>query len=138
MIKKVGIETQTPGIVNHIAAGEYDKGHRMLRQRWHQTTSKLLGKNELDRMCTFSAEQLNQQIREKMKNEPGGFDPEHEFMSATLNVTSAFTLGEYYNCGDKEQIQILKWIETFFANIGDLFLINAVTMGGVFNLKFFF
>ena len=39
-------------------------------------------------------------------------------MSATLNVTSSFTLGEYYNFGDSEQIKILKWIETFFDKLG--------------------
>ena len=126
MIKRVGIETQSPGI-DHIASGAYDKGHRMLRQRWHQTTTKLLGKNELDRMCNFSADQIIVHLKEAMENTPEGIDPVHIFMSATLNVTSAFTLGEYHSFGDKEQIKILKWIKNTFENFESLFLINAVT-----------
>ena len=71
MIKSIGIETQLPG-TNHIASGPYDSHHKMLRQRWHQTTSKLLGKNELDRMCNFASEQLNRQIQHEMENNPQG------------------------------------------------------------------
>ena len=62
-----------------------------------------------------------------MKDNPTGFDPEYVFMNASLNVTSAFCLNESYDFGDSEQLKLLHWIETFFAKIADLFLINAFT-----------
>ena len=62
-----------------------------------------------------------------MRDNPTGFDPEYVFMNASLNVTSAFCLNESYDFGDSEQLKLLYWIETFFAKIADLFLINAFT-----------
>ena len=62
-----------------------------------------------------------------MKTNPNGFDPQLVFMNASLNVTSALCLNEYYDFGDPEQLKLLHWIETFFAKFDDLFLISAFT-----------
>jgi len=40
------------------AAGHYNQNHILLRKRWHAATSKLLGKNKIDEMCDFSANQI--------------------------------------------------------------------------------
>ena len=62
-----------------------------------------------------------------MKENPTGFDPEQVFMNASLNVTSAFCLNESYDFCDSEQLQLLHWIETFFAKLNDMFFIMAFT-----------
>ena len=43
---------------NDKGAGDYDQNHILLRKRWHAATSRLLGKNKIDEMCHFSANQI--------------------------------------------------------------------------------
>ena len=44
---------------NAKGAGDYDQNHILLRKRWHAATSRLLGKNKIDEMCHFSANQIS-------------------------------------------------------------------------------
>lgn len=41
-------------------AGDYDRNHIMLRKIWHAATSRFLGKNKIDEMCNFSANQIGE------------------------------------------------------------------------------
>ena len=54
-ISRSGFWSQT----NEQGAGDYDKNHILLRKRWHAATSRLLGKNKIDEMCHFSANQIS-------------------------------------------------------------------------------
>ena len=40
------------------ASGDYDQHHQFLRSQWHATTSRLLGKKKINRLCDYAAGQL--------------------------------------------------------------------------------
>ena len=94
-----------------VGGGEYDHNHRTLRQRWHQTTTKLMTTDHLHELVNFSARQLVENVEKEMKLKPSGIDPRRTFMNATLNVGSQFMLSDRLDFEDPEQVMIMNWIE---------------------------
>ena len=43
----------------------YDAGHKMLRQKWHQTQTRLVGKNKIDEIIHASAKQVCSNIEDR-------------------------------------------------------------------------
>ena len=61
-----------------------------------------------------------------MKENQSGFDPEKILKSASSNVISGFCLNEFYDFGDSEQMQILKWSEIYLKNFLNFYLIGGM------------
>ena len=48
-----------------IGDGPYDDVHRMLRQKWHQTQTRLIGKNRINEIINASSKMVCDTIRKE-------------------------------------------------------------------------
>ena len=99
-----------------IGNGGYDASHKLLRQTWHQTQAKLIGRNRINEIIQASSRQVCDTLREEGVIETG-IDPRDIFMNGTLNVVSGFALGIIYDYNDPEFIRLAYLVKTFFNNI---------------------
>ena len=53
------------GEVSGIGDGPYDDCHKMLRQKWHQTQTRLMGKNRINEIINASSKMVCDTIRKE-------------------------------------------------------------------------
>ena len=88
-------------IITGIATGDYDEEHKILRQRLHQTFSKLAGKDKVKEIIESNIQQIFIEIDLVMK-ENKTLDPGDIFMHASMNISTGMMFGQTHNFHDKE------------------------------------
>ena len=116
------------GINDGIGDGPYDHIHRIFRNKWHQTTARLVGKNRIDEIVSESSDQICEMIRSEMAKNPSGFDPVDVYMNGTLNVVTGFSLGIIYKFDDPDFVKLANCVKTFFKYLQLVYFTKFVRM----------
>lgn len=113
------------GIGSGIGDGPYDVNHKLLRQMWHKTQTRLIGKNRINEIINASSKMVCETIRKQ--DTVKGIDPRDIFMNGTLNVVTGFSLGITYKYDDSDFIRLANYVKDFFANMKNIYVSKIVT-----------
>ena len=112
------------GLNDGIGDGPYDQFHRIFRNKWHQTTARLVGKNRIEEIVSQTSDQLCETIQSEMAKHPEGFDPVDLYMNGTLNVVTGFALGINYKFDDPDFVILISCVKNFFKYLQTMYLVK--------------
>ena len=96
-----------------LALGDYDDDHRTLRQKFHQTMTKLSGKDKTDDIVTRNVDMIVERIELESRSN-AHFDPGALIMNGAMNITSGLLFGDIYSFDDEEFKKVAGLIKVTF------------------------
>ena len=84
----------------------------MFRQKWHETVSKLQGKDKFEEILNFNKNQICEEIEVEMQKNHH-LDPVDILMKGSMNVATGFITGQNYKFQDEKFRLISKSIKVY-------------------------